>query len=347
MRNSATAGAVAGLLAGLVFGLMMQMMKAPAMDGGEVPMMAMVAMVVRSESLVVGWIYHLVNRAIIGGLFGWVLGARAEASSGSGATWGAVWGLVWWVLGALILMPILLDMPAFAALRMPPMRPVAVGSLAGHLIYGGILGIAYARLRRSAVRHAPVPGTGRGILPSALVWIAAMSLPAPGTAQGSLVQTSATASVPRPASAWYNTSWLNANAPVRLDQLRGRVVMLNFWVFTCGNCTRTVPSLVKFNRRYRSEGLTLIGIHTPEVTPYAGEHDRNNVAKALVRHGITYPNAQDNDRRTWDRYAIRYWPSFVLIDRRGRIRYEGAGEFHVGDRTYQTWDQRIRALLAE
>jgi hypothetical protein len=161
MQNRTIAGAVAGLLAGVVFGIMMQMMKAPTPDGGQMPMMAMVAMVVRSESLVVGWIYHLFNSAIIGGLFGWLLGAKAEASSGSGATWGAVWGLVWWVLGALILMPLLLGMPAFAALRMPPMRPVAMGSLAGHLIYGGFLGIAYARLRRSAVGNAPVRETVR------------------------------------------------------------------------------------------------------------------------------------------------------------------------------------------
>jgi len=151
----------------------------------------------------------------------------------------------------------------------------------------------------------------------------------------------------RPAPAWDNASWLNVDSPVRLDQLRGRVVLLNFWVFTCGNCTRTVPSLVELDRRYRPEGLTLIGIHTPEFPPYAGEHDRGNVARALVHYGITYPNAQDNDRRTWDRYDIQYWPSFVLIDKRGRIRYAGAGEFHLHDATYQTWEGRIRALLAE
>jgi hypothetical protein len=161
MQNRAIAGAAAGLLAGLVFGIMMQMMKAPTPDGGQVPMMAMVAMVVRSESLVVGWIYHLFNSAIIGALFGWLLGARAEAGSGSGVGWGALWGLVWWVLGGLILMPLLLGMPAFTAIRMPAMRPVAMGSLVGHLIYGGILGFAYAQLRRSAVRHAPIPGTAR------------------------------------------------------------------------------------------------------------------------------------------------------------------------------------------
>jgi len=144
-----------------------------------------------------------------------------------------------------------------------------------------------------------------------------------------------------------NTSWLNADQPLRLARLSGRVVLLNFWVFTCGNCTRTVPSLVAYDRLYRERGLTIIGIHTPEFPPYAGEHDKGNLARALTRQGIAYPNAQDNDRRTWDAYAIRYWPSFVLIDKQGTIRYQGYGEFHQGDQEYRTWANRIEQLLSE
>ncbi len=110
-----------------------------------------------------------------------------------------------------------------------------------------------------------------------------------------------------PAPELTNTSWLNSDKPLRLAELRGRVVLLNFWVFTCGNCTRTVPSLVAYDRRY----------------------------------------PQDNDRRTWDAYSIRYWPSFVLIDKAGTIRYTGYGEFHLDDGDYQEWDRRIQQLLAE
>ncbi|MEO8202043.1 MAG: redoxin family protein [Gemmatimonadota bacterium] len=146
---------------------------------------------------------------------------------------------------------------------------------------------------------------------------------------------------------WSNSSWLNADHPVTLASLRGRVVLLNFWVFTCVNCTRTVPSLVVFDSLYRAKGLSIIGIHTPEFPPYAGEHDKNNVMRALDRHHIGYANAQDNDNRTWDLYGIRFWPSFVLIDKQGRIRYTGAGEFHVGDPTHREWERRITALLAE
>jgi thiol-disulfide isomerase/thioredoxin len=146
---------------------------------------------------------------------------------------------------------------------------------------------------------------------------------------------------------WSNRSWLNAAAPVTLASLRGRVVLLNFWVFTCGNCTRTIPSLVLYDSLYRAEGLSIIGMHTPEFPPYAGEHDKGNVARALEQHHIHYANAQDNDNRTWNLYGIRFWPSFVLIDRKGRIRYTGAGEFHAGDGTHREWEQRIHTLLAE
>lgn len=188
--------------------------------------------------------------------------------------------------------------------------------------------------------------------------LAVLSLALAGGAAGALETTSRAAQArtplagepqpaPRPAPPWRNTSWLNADRPVTLESLRGRVVLLNFWVFTCYNCTNTVPSLVDFDAKYHDQGLTIIGIHTPEFPPYAGEHDKANVRRALERYHIRYPVAQDNDDRTWNLYGIRFWPSFVLIDKRGRIRYEGAGEFHVGDETYGLWERRIQELLAE
>lgn len=189
--------------------------------------------------------------------------------------------------------------------------------------------------------------------------LAALSLALAGSAAGVLETASCAAAQarvpllgvpeadPRPAPSWRNTSWLNADGPITLESLRGRVVLLNFWVFTCYNCTNTVPSLVDFDAKYRDRGLTVIGIHTPEFPPYAGEHDKANVRRALEQYRIEYPVAQDNDDSTWNLYGIRYWPSFVLIDRKGRIRYEGAGEFHVGDANYQLWEGRIRELLEE
>lgn len=147
MRSRIVAGALAGLPAGAAFGALMQLMQAPTPDGGSVPLMQMVAMVVGSPSLTVGWLYHLFNSAAIGAAFGVVAGGRAQRL-GSAAGWGAAWGLVWWVLGGLVAMPILLGMPALAPLRMPPMRMVAMGSLAGHLLFGLMLGAVYVWVRR-------------------------------------------------------------------------------------------------------------------------------------------------------------------------------------------------------
>jgi hypothetical protein len=155
MRNKTLSGALAGVIAGLVFGIMMQLMRAPTPEGAEVPMMAMVAQVVRSSSLVVGWIYHLFNSAVIGAIFGWLLGDRMADHVGRAAAWGAGYGVVWWVLGGLILMPLALGMPAFAPLQMAPMRPVALGSLLGHVLYGLVLGTAFGWLR-GAARHPQV-----------------------------------------------------------------------------------------------------------------------------------------------------------------------------------------------
>ena len=154
-RSRIVPAVVAGLIAGVLFGLMMQMMSAPTPEGGRMPMMAMVAMVVRSHSLLVGWLYHLFNSAVIGAIFGWLLGNQVRGYA-SGLGWGAVYGFAWWILGALILMPILLGMPAFAPLRMPMMRPVAMGSLVGHLIFGLVLGAGYVWLSRRSSAAPPL-----------------------------------------------------------------------------------------------------------------------------------------------------------------------------------------------
>ena len=149
------ASIVAGLMAGVVFGMMMQMMMAPTPDGGQMPMIAMVGQIVGSPTARAGWLYHLFNSAVIGAIFGWLLGGRVHGY-GSAFAWGAAYGFGWWSLGSLILMPVLLGMPAFAPLMMPPMRMVAMGSLIGHLIYGLILAGAFARLYHASHHGAPL-----------------------------------------------------------------------------------------------------------------------------------------------------------------------------------------------
>jgi tetrahydromethanopterin S-methyltransferase subunit F len=159
MRSKVVAGGVAGLLAGLVFGVIMQVVTTPMpmSEGGRVPMMAMVAQLARSDSLAVGWIILLFNGVVMGGVFGYVLGGRV-GSLGGGLAWGVLYGIFLWVLGGLILMPILLGMAAFSPLTMAPMRPGAMVSLAAHLLSGLILGAAFTGLyRRGPAASRPVP----------------------------------------------------------------------------------------------------------------------------------------------------------------------------------------------
>src|SRR4051812_1180039 len=135
---------------------------------------------------------------------------------------------------------------------------------------------------------------------------------------------------------WFNTV---GGRPASLRSLRGRVVLVDFWTYTCINCLRTLPYLEAWDRRYRTAGLTIVGVHTPE---FAFEHDAGNVRRAIGRLGIRYPVVQDNENGTWDAYANMYWPAEYLIDGTGQVRYAG-----VGEGEYDKTEAAIRSLLAE
>ena len=134
---------------------------------------------------------------------------------------------------------------------------------------------------------------------------------------------------------WFNTP---GNRPLTLAQLRGRVVLVDFWTYTCINCIRTLPYLKAWDARYRAAGLTIVGVHTPE---FAFEHDAGNVAGAIRSFGIRYPVAQDNNMGTWNAWGNQYWPADYLIDTHGQVRYAAFGE---GD--YAKTEAAIRALVA-
>jgi cytochrome c biogenesis protein CcdA/thiol-disulfide isomerase/thioredoxin len=135
---------------------------------------------------------------------------------------------------------------------------------------------------------------------------------------------------------WFNTP---ADAPLDLKQLRGRVVLVDFWTYTCINCIRTLPYVRAWDERYRKRGLTVVGVHTPE---FPFERDAGNVERAIVQNGLRYAVAQDNDYATWDAWGNQYWPAKYLIDARGRVRYA-----HFGEGDYDKTESAIRALLAE
>ncbi|UGS33702.1 cytochrome c biogenesis protein DipZ [Capillimicrobium parvum] len=135
---------------------------------------------------------------------------------------------------------------------------------------------------------------------------------------------------------WFNTP---GDRPLTLRELRGRVVLVDFWTYTCINCIRTLPFLKAWDARYRSEGLTIVGVHTPE---FPFERDAGNVRDAIGRNGLRYPVAQDNEYATWNAYGNEYWPATYLIDARGRVRY-----VHFGEGDDDQTEQAIRDLLAE
>jgi cytochrome c biogenesis protein CcdA/thiol-disulfide isomerase/thioredoxin len=135
---------------------------------------------------------------------------------------------------------------------------------------------------------------------------------------------------------WFNTP---GQKPLSLSALRGHVVLVDFWTYTCINCIRTLPYLKAWDAAYRRDGLTIIGVETPE---FAFEHDAGNVANAIKQFGLHYPVVQDNNMGTWNAYGNEYWPADYLIDAQGQVRYEAFGE---GD--YEKTETAIRALLAE
>jgi thiol-disulfide isomerase/thioredoxin len=134
--------------------------------------------------------------------------------------------------------------------------------------------------------------------------------------------------------------WLNTpgGEPVTVAGLHGRVVLLEFWTFACGNCQRTLPFLRKMHCRYRP-GLAVIGVHTPEL-PF--ERPARNVERAAREQALSFPIGLDSDYAAWDLYANRYWPSQHLIDPAGHVRYA-----HVGEGAYGRTERAIRALLDE
>jgi thiol-disulfide isomerase/thioredoxin len=136
-----------------------------------------------------------------------------------------------------------------------------------------------------------------------------------------------------------NSSWLNTDKPLRLADLRGKVVAVEMWTFGCINCQHVIPSLKSWYAQYKDQGFVLIGNHYPE---FDRERDLGNLQQAVAQAGIEYPVAQDNEGATWRAYHNGYWPALYLIDKRGRIRY-----VHIGEGAYAETEANIRGLLAE
>jgi len=176
------------------------------------------------------------------------------------------------------------------------------------------------------------------ILAGAVIAVAGFAAFASGSGSG-IGQGASAAALQRGASAPNFTgidTWLNS-APLDVAQLRGKVVLVDFWTFDCINCAHTLPHVKDWYARYHDKGLVVVGVHTPE---FAFEHDTGNLKNAIKRFGIEYPVAQDNQYATWNAYGNEYWPALYLIDQNGKLVYS-----HYGEGSYEQTEQAIRGLL--
>ncbi len=133
--------------------------------------------------------------------------------------------------------------------------------------------------------------------------------------------------------------WFNTEEPLTMAGLKGRVVLIDFWTYSCVNCVRTLPYLRAWHEAYADEGLVIIGVHSPE---FAFERDAGNLQQAISDLEVLWPVVQDNSFGQWRAYSNRYWPAHYFIDAEGNIRY-----FHFGEGEYETSEQVIRELLRE
>ena len=132
------------------------------------------------------------------------------------------------------------------------------------------------------------------------------------------------------------TAWINS-PPLTIEQLKGKVVLIDFWTYSCINCVRTLPYITKWDAEYRDKGLVIIGVHAPE---FAFEKKLSNVQAAVEKYGIRYPVALDSDLATWTNFHNEYWPAHYLIDKQGNVVYT-----HFGEGDYNITENNIRVLL--
>ncbi len=134
------------------------------------------------------------------------------------------------------------------------------------------------------------------------------------------------------------TNWINSE-PLTMQALKGKVVLVDFWTYTCINCIRTLPYVTSWYEKYKDKGFVVVGVHTPE---FEFEKKTENVLQAIKQYNIRYPVAQDNNFSTWQAYNNQYWPAKYLVDHQGNVRYT-----HFGEGKYEETEMAIKKLLEE
>ncbi len=232
----------------------------------------------------------------------------------------------------------------FAALKRSLGAEVWIRSVLGVLVLAGVVVIAFGLDRglltqislastsgveqslidrlHPSVQQAPAKDSGGG---GAMMM---MSSKAPGAGAGPQMMPDLSGAV----------AWINSQ-PLTADQLKGHVVLVDFWTYSCINCLRSIPYVRAWADRYKDRGLIVIGVHTPE---FAFEKDQDNVRKAVGELKITYPVALDNDYKIWKAFSNSYWPADYMVDATGHIRFH-----HFGEGKYDETEQQIQQLLKE
>lgn len=144
--------------------------------------------------------------------------------------------------------------------------------------------------------------------------------------------------VTQPAADFQGVQWLNSS-PLTLQQMKGKVVMVEFWTYGCYNCVNVEPYVKKWYEQYNKSGFVVVAVHSPE---FSHEREIDNVRAYVQRKGIKYPVVIDNDFAIWRRYSNRYWPAMYLIDKQGQLRYRS-----IGEGRYAQTEKMIQNLLAE
>jgi len=307
---------------------------------GSLALLALFGLVLLSETLSAK--FSALTQRFAGA--GTTLSANAKDGFGSGVLIGMLIGLVWTPCAGPILAAVLVqvirqqsDLIAFvevASFALGAGVPMLLIALTGRKLMGKL---SFFTTHAEAIRK-----TFGAIILAAVVFIASgadvqalFSKQESTTTSSTGLQDALPAPYPAPEFAGID-AWLNSK-PLTMESLKGKVVLVDFWTYSCINCVRTLPYITRWDREYRSKGLVVIGVHAPE---FEFEKNKANVEAALAKRDINYPVALDNHLDTWTNFHNSYWPAHYLIDKQGHVVYT-----HFGEGNYAETENNIRYLL--